>query len=229
VKKLKAVLFDLDDTLYPEREYVLSGFEAVASWAKENLGINDGFEKLKELSAQGVRGDTFDRWLKDHHLPLSLVPNLVQVYREHQPRLKPYPEVKPLLEALRSDYLIGLISDGYLTVQMRKFTSLELADYFDTVIFSDEFGRDAWKPSIHPFQVALTNLACVGPEAVYVGDNPEKDFFGARRLGMKTVWIRRPDCEYTSRNPPTFDHAPHQTLVVLDDLPQSLLSLECST
>ena len=57
VPKWRAIVFDLDDTLYPERDYVLSGFRAIARWAAEHLRIpaEDGYRELAELFAAGVR------------------------------------------------------------------------------------------------------------------------------------------------------------------------------
>ena len=64
----QAIVFDLDDTLYPERAYVLSGFRAVAAWAAGELGlpVTQGFAELRRLFDDGVRGDTFNRWLESH-------------------------------------------------------------------------------------------------------------------------------------------------------------------
>jgi putative hydrolase of the HAD superfamily len=222
----RAVVFDLDDTLFPERDYVLSGFRAVAAWAELHLGIDarTGYTELEALFAQGIRDTTFNRWLALHGLPADgLIPGLVQVYREHEPRLVPFPEARPVLERLRTTYRLGLLADGYLAVQQRKLRALGLASYFDGIVFSDELGRDAWKPSERPFQIVLARLAVSGPEALYVADNPLKDFVGARRCGMATVWVHRPDGEYSHLQPATPDHAPDYTIASLVALNEHLL------
>lgn len=223
---LQAVVFDMDDTLYAERDFVLSGFHAVAQWADEALGIpaTAGYEKLTNLFHIGVRGDTFNRWLELFHQPAdeTLVRQLVQVYRGHTPHIRPFPEIPALLQDLRQHVRVGLISDGYLQVQQRKLHALGLADYFDAVIFSDRWGRAAWKPSERPFRTVLQQLDVPARAAVYVGDNPSKDFLGARRVGMSTVWLRRADGEYSCQTPPTPDHAPHQIIAALQELPQIL-------
>lgn len=80
MRKWQAIVFDLDDTIYPERNYVLSGFSEVALWAKKNLRIqaNQGFVELKHLFEIGVRADTFNRWLSTHNLPVDeIVPQLL--------------------------------------------------------------------------------------------------------------------------------------------------------
>ena len=217
----QAVIFDLDDTLYPEREYVLSGFRAVAQWAAEHAGIHagEGYAGLHALFEQGVRGDTFNRWAAMHgHDPAVLVPAYVRVYREHQPALTPFDGIPELLVALRAHYRLGLLSDGYLDVQRRKLAGLQLAEYFDAIMFSDELGRAAWKPSPQPFEEVARRLGIAPSAAVYVADNPAKDFLGARRAGMASIWLHRPGGEYTSLAPATPDHMPDLTVTTLADL-----------
>lgn len=216
---LRAIVFDLDDTLYPERAYVLSGFQAVATWAEEHLGIpaTQAFAELHQLFDEGVRGDTFNRWLESHGLqPDNWVPQMVQIYREHHPHIEPYPEVPGLLQSLRLRYRLGLVTDGHPEVQKRKLAALGLASWFDTLVFSDEWGREAWKPNSRPFEIALERLGTSGPEAVYVADNPTKDFLGARQVSMWTVRVRRPDGLYSHLEPLSSEHAPDAEIETLD-------------
>jgi putative hydrolase of the HAD superfamily len=218
---LRAVVFDLDDTLYPERDFVLSGFRAVALWAEERLGIpaDRGWTELRRLFEAGFRGDVFNRWLEGHGFqPDSLVPQMVQVYRGHHPHIAPYPEVPGVLRRLRGRYRLGLISDGYVEVQKRKLAALGLASCFDDLIFSDEWGREAWKPDPRPFVALLERWGLAGDQAVYVADNPLKDFLGARRVGMRTVRVRRADGLYRHLEPPSPDHAPDLEMENLEGL-----------
>ena len=53
---------------------------------------------------------------------------------------------------------MGLLSDGYLEVQQNKFKALDLAVFFDAVLFTDELGRQYWKPHTRPFKVLLQRL-----------------------------------------------------------------------
>jgi FMN phosphatase YigB (HAD superfamily) len=94
------------------------------------------------------------------------------------------------------------VSDGHLAVQERKLAALGLAGYFDAIVWSDEWGRGAWNPSPRPFEVVLARLGVDAARAIYVADNVTKDFLGARRWGMATIWVRRPGGEYASRDPP---------------------------
>lgn len=223
--KLRAIVFDLDDTLYPERAYVLSGFRAVANWIQENTGIRavDALEELLHLFRSGVRGNIFDLWLESRGFrPGDWVSQMVQVYREHQPAITPYPEVPALLAHIRLKYRLGMVTDGYATVQRRKLSALGLEPLFDAMVFSDDWGKKAWKPSTYPFKVVLDRLGVSGCEAVYIGDNPLKDFLGARLVGMRTVRIRLLEGLYSGLEPPAPEYAPDIELKSLGEIPQLL-------
>lgn len=221
----QAIVFDLDDTLYPERDYVLSGFRAVAQWSEINLCIpqEQGYRVLCQLYASGVRGNTFNQWLHLFGVDEEHVPALVWVYRQHKPQLCPFPEVPELLAELHRHYRLGLLTDGYLEVQKRKLVALGLAAFFDAILFTDKLGREHWKPSPKPFREILLRLSIKDPGcAVYVADNPLKDFIGARKTGMYTVWVRRPGGEYAHHEPPTEAHRPHQMIQAIAELPRLL-------
>jgi putative hydrolase of the HAD superfamily len=221
----QAIVFDLDDTLYPEHDYVLSGFRAVASWAEIhlNIPIEQGYGELGALFYAGVRGDTFDRWLTAHDAAVeTLVPQVVQVYRDCRPVLQPFLEVPDLLTRLHQSYRLGLVSDGYIDVQQRKLDALGLASYFDAVVFSDEWGRESWKPSPKPFQAVSQRLDVAPSATTYVGDNPLKDFLGARQIGMFTVQVHRPGGEYAHQAAPTCQHAADHVISSLMELEEIL-------
>ena len=74
----------------------------------------------------------------------------------------------------------GIITDGYLVAQKRKVAALGLEQLVDYVVYSDEFGRDHWKPSSVPYLIMMKMTGCTGPDCSYVSDNPLKDFVTAK-------------------------------------------------
>ncbi len=211
MRRYQALIFDLDDTLYPERAFAVGGFRAAASWLSGPAGrpADAIFAELLAIHDGGNRTGSFDLWLAEHGLAGGdRLDRLVRIYREHEPRLEPFPAVRGLLARLRPDYRLGLVSDGLHEVQARKLSALGLADSFDAVVFSDLMGREAWKPSPRPFEAVLARLAAPPARALYVADNPGKDFLGPRRLGMATVRVRPKGGYYSQCEPPTPDHAP---------------------
>ena len=226
MKTYQAVIFDLDDTLYPEIEYIRSGFRAVAVWTEKEFAIPQAksFLELTELFAHGVRNNTFDRWLSQLGMNLEIIPQLVQVYREHQPDIHPFKEIPELLSALKIKCRLGLLSDGYRTSQIKKLESLKIASYFDTIVLSDEYGREAWKPNPWIYELTLQKLGVQSCDAVYVSDNPAKDFLGARRVQLSTVRLRTPSGIYANDAPPDSGYAPDIEVSSHKELSDYLLS-----
>lgn len=221
MSKLQAIVFDLDDTLYAEQDFVLSGFRSVAMWAADNLGVEleRGYATLFELYTQGVRNNTFDRWLTIHKIDRpELAAKFVEIYRQHSPQIAPFVETIELLQILTQSYKIGLVSDGYLAVQQRKWAALGLDNFFDAVVFSDILGREKWKPSTAPFELVLDKLAIPPEFSVYIGDNPLKDFCGARQLGMYTIQVKRADSEYGNLQPPGLEYRPDLTISSISEV-----------
>jgi len=223
----RAVVLDLDDTLYPEAAYVRSGFRAVAARAQETLGVPAGEAEaeLVALFEQGVRGDTFDRWLASRGLDdEATVGDLVAAYRAHEPDIDPFPDAAPLLGRLRADgSAVGLLSDGDAAVQGAKLDALGLRDAFDAIVITGELGEDAGKPSPRGYEEVLQRLGDTAPgESVYVSDNPAKDFLGARRAGMRSIRVRRPGGIYAALEPETREHAPDAEAADLERVPRAL-------
>lgn len=197
---IKLAAFDLDDTLYPERQYIMSGFRAVADYLEKHVkpGL-EFFPLLKGAFEEGIRGNTFDCVLERAGVSVDdkLVQNLVDIYRGHVPEIAPYDDVVPTLQTLKGRYHLGLISDGPVVSQRRKWDALGIARFFDKVIFTDEMGREFWKPNPWAFQEMADRFDLQPEECVYVADNPQKDFIGPHEVGWRAIGIRRPGAIHT--------------------------------
>lgn len=190
---IAAVLFDLDDTLYDQRQYLAGAWRAVAARAARDGVDRDRFEAaLGELADAGSdRGRIIDRALARVGAPSVPVPGLVAAFRAHTPtRLDPYPGVADALDDLHRRVPLGLISDGDPVIQRTKFDALGLARFFTSVVLSDEHGRHHRKPDPLSFRVALRELGVDAADAVYVGDRPAKDVAGAVGAGLRAVRVR---------------------------------------
>ena len=201
------VAFDLDDTLYPEREFVYSGFTAVAQHL-DDLGLIDAesfFTTATSLFAAGARGHIFDLTLKRLAVgfPAARIADLVRVYREHQPRIRPFAGSARLLQALKATgVLLALISDGPWPTQQNKLRALGLEAYFDHLVFTGAHGEDWSKPSPRAFQEVMGASGIPAAACVYVADNPGKDFVGPNRLGWHTIRVRETSGLYGDASPP---------------------------
>jgi putative hydrolase of the HAD superfamily len=193
VRRPGAVLFDLDDTLYPERAFVDSGFRAVGRFLAPHLDRSAGTiaRRLRALHARDGRGRLFDMLLAESGRPADpdLVLAAVLVYRSHRPRLTPFAGVVETLDRIRDGGIAtGLVSDGLSAVQRRKLAALTaVARRLDVVVMTDELGPGCAKPSPVPFRVACRILGVDSGRAVYVANDPRKDFAGARAAGLATI------------------------------------------
>jgi putative hydrolase of the HAD superfamily len=200
IQSLQAIAFDLDDTLYAERDYVRSGYRAVGDHLRRAQGTAEPYEEHLWRSFVAGRGAwAFQELSERFALGLSQggVAALVKVYREHRPEIQPFPWVRPLLERLRTRYRLGLLSDGYLPAQRFKWEALGLAHFFDAVVWTEELGREAWKPSQIGFlqlarELGLGKRAHRRPPIAYVADNPAKDFVAPNELGWVTIQYTPP-------------------------------------
>lgn len=185
-------IFDLDDTLYPEREYVGSGFHAVALFGREHFGLDPGRSlavMMDTLRREG-RGSVFDRWLDSHGLrSVERVRQCVRVYRHHIPQLKLDPAVRRLLIKLRQRHRIYVVTDGHKVVQANKVAALKIDCLVDKVYITHRYGLRHAKPSTHCFELIRRRERCKWSEMIYIGDNPAKDFVNLKPLGVKTIRV----------------------------------------
>jgi putative hydrolase of the HAD superfamily len=196
-ERLHTLVFDLDDTLYPERDYVLSGFRAVDEWLVTERGVSGFRAKAEALFAGGKRGRIFDETLTELGVREDgLVGRLVTVYRSHRPAIDLPAESVAILAAARGRYRLALVSDGFLEVQKQKASALGISRWIDVQVFSDQWGREAWKPSERPFREVMQRLPGLAGGYIYIADNPRKDFIAPRALGWKTLRMRRAGGEH---------------------------------
>jgi len=186
---LRAVAFDLDDTLYPELTYVRSGFDAVARTLEQVLGESgDGLlgEMLTLLETNG-RGRIFNLVLERRGChDAQLVARLVAAYRNHVPEIRLDPAVPGVLACLRGMGLkLGVLTDGLHVMQRNKLKALGVPELVDIAVCTDGLGGEAcWKPSPVGFNKLLQFLEVRAEEILFVGNDPAKDIVGARAVGM---------------------------------------------
>lgn len=208
------VAFDLDDTLYLERDYVKSGFRAVA----EHVAAGDGglaeraFVLMWEGFLGGARGTTFNTLLAtfpelgERHA----ITELVACYREHAPSIDFLPGAEDLLLELQTRGVrLAVISDGPLVSQAAKAAALGVSRYAEPVVLTDAWGHSYWKPHARAFETVAEAFGLPPERLLYVGDNPEKDFHAPTRLGWRSVRLKLPEqvrhhLPHTEM-PPTFE------------------------
>jgi putative hydrolase of the HAD superfamily len=194
---IRGVVFDLDDTLYDQQQYLRGAFGAAAACLRLRFDLEEAsiLESLLEISKE--KGSDSGKIIDDFVSAAGgadsgeAVGPAVEAFVSFVPReLIPYRESREVLEWLKRRRMkLGLLTDGRPKTQRAKIDALSIAGYFDAIVLSDEYGRHRRKPDSMPYQRVLRDLR-VGPEeCVFVGDNPKRDFVGARKLGIRTVRV----------------------------------------
>jgi putative hydrolase of the HAD superfamily len=189
---IQAIIFDLDDTLYPEKDFVESGYRSVARhiagcW---NYSFDEVFSSMMMSFDSSGRETVFPNLLlRFPEITLSL-DEFVQIYRQQNPAIHLFRGYRELLRDLSGKYRLGLITDGLPEVQKRKVKALGLDIIIGNIIYSWEYGSERQKPHPHSFSAMLELLQSAPQNALFVGDNPEKDGKGAKNVGMQYVQIR---------------------------------------
>lgn len=190
---MPVLVFDLDDTLYPELSYVHSGFRAVAAFLSPLLAAPAealAAGMIAEEAAQG-RGQVFDNVLRQYgRWSRSLVAACLRTYRQHRPELTLYPDAERCLMRFAA-WPLYIVTDGHKEVQARKVAALGLVGRVQHAYLTNRYGRHRAKPDPHIFELICRREGVSPGEVTYVGDNVRKDFVGIKPLGFQTVRILR--------------------------------------
>lgn len=197
----KAIIFDLDDTLISEYDYVLSGFYEVDKYLKQECGINC-YELLIQLFSKDKQ-NVFNRLLAKISLNDDMfLKNIINIYRNNQAsKVKFYDDVLPFIRrAKESGIKTGIITDGRIEGQQAKLKAVKADAYFDKVIITDSLGGTEYrKPNPKAFEIMKDFFDIKFEEMVYIGDNPEKDFYIEKTHGVKTIQILRLNTMYSNK------------------------------
>ena len=192
-ERIQGIVFDLDDTLYPYREYVLSGFRAVSTWLafRSEIAVECSFSFLVERFNSGERHTNLNTLVDNFQLDRKLVPKLISIYRNHQPSIQLFPDVVEFMRNLPSNIKRGMVTNGHSITQRNKLKVLGLEGVFFPLIISEEMGPDFQKPSEKPYSYLIESWRVEPSEIIVVGDDPERDLVIPSKLGMHTALVLR--------------------------------------
>lgn len=196
---LQAIIFDLDDTLYSEKDYVSSGYHQISRlFPGREQEIFDQLwtaftEKKNAIDVMLQAQDMYSDEMKEKCL---------RIYRYQRPDIRLYNGVADLLAELRGEGVkLGLITDGRVEGQWAKIDALGVRDLFDEIIVTDEQAGHGdvmkfRKPNSICFEIMQRRLSVPYEQMAYVGDNLKKDFQAPQALGMKCIYFRNEDGLY---------------------------------
>ncbi len=223
MKKIKAVFFDVDNTLYDSTLQVeMVRQNAIKAMIEAGMDITEeeGLEALKDIV--GRMGSNyehhFDDLLKKYGYesnPRIIAAGIVAYHTTKAAYLVPFPDTVPTILSLRDrGYKLGVITEGRSVKQWEKLIRLGLQHFFHTVVISEEIKRQ--KPDEEIFRTAAKRAGCHPEEAVMVGDRLDKDIIGAKKAGMVTVQIMKG--KYCEHKPESKDEEPDYVIPTLKEL-----------
>jgi putative hydrolase of the HAD superfamily len=205
-RMIKAVFFDIDDTLFHFTGRHRECMEKVFSYGEETLlverrKLEAALTAAMEQVAAYAGADspvTHNRQIRFQNaldiLGKPIYPHatrLYHIYWEHMlDRMEPEPGLIPLLEVLKNQGLyLGVGTDMTSYIQNEKLHRLGVAGYFQAVVTSEEAGFD--KPSKRLFELCAKKAGCAMEECLFIGDSLEKDVLGPRKAGMQSICYNR--------------------------------------
>jgi putative hydrolase of the HAD superfamily len=193
---IKAVFFDIDDTLYDT-----SGFARLARRAAINVMIDAGlplssdeaYKLLKEIIKE--KGSNYDKHFNiltkrvfGEEKPLLIALGMITYHNVKFALLRLFPKTPSTLIYLKSKgYHLGVISDGITIKQWEKLIRLGLNHFFDEVVTSEEAGVE--KPDERIFRLALDRMGCQPTKSIMIGNKFNKDIIGAINIGMSAILV----------------------------------------
>jgi len=261
---IKAVFFDLDDTLLWDEKSVSDTFQYVCTTAEEQYGVDS--KQLEEAVRQEARKlyesyETYPftkmiginpfeglwaNFSEIVHEQFGKLNQLAPVYRkdawtnglkavgiddaefgeklaelfhaERRKRPLVYEDTFEVLERLKQNYRLLLLTNGDPSLQKEKIASVSaLSSYFEHIVISGEFGKGKPDPSI--FEHALNLMGVQSNEVVMVGDKLSTDILGASRTNIRSVWINRKQLELSGEVTPDYEISQlRDLLTVLENL-----------
>ena len=222
---IRAVLFDLDDTLWPILPVLRAAEARLADWLAQHApAVAQGFptERLRAmrqellaaephyaLDLRRLRRATLETAFAEAGAEAALIDHAMQLFNRARNAVTPYDDVLPLLGRLGSRVKLGSISNGVADLE-----EIGLARHFHFSIAAHQAGCTKPDPAI--FLRACEALDVAPAEAVYIGDDPLLDVEGAQRAGLAGVWLKRPDLAHLRPLP---EHVrPDGILASLDEL-----------
>jgi putative hydrolase of the HAD superfamily len=173
----KIFVFDLDDTLYSERDFEKSGIEYVYNYFEiKHISLDSILNNRKNWIDQIIN-------VTNNEITIQMV---LDIYRYHLPSIELYKDSKVFLDKLISHGCeMSLITDGRSITQRNKLKALGIEFYFKNIVISEEVNSE--KPSEYNFNLVMNNKC--RENYIYIADNPQKDFITPNKLGWTTICL----------------------------------------
>jgi putative hydrolase of the HAD superfamily len=197
---IKAVLFDLDATLWPIMPVIQNAELVLWDWLRVHAPITTSRFTIDSLRARRMAllptnpRYQFDVWSLRHRIlseafaecgeDQSLADQAMVVFSKARNLVTPFDDVLPSLQRLKSRFTLGTISNGFADLE-----AIGLAQHFTVSVAAHKVGIGKPDPTI--FLHACEQLQIAPADAIYVGDDLQLDIEGAQNAGLRAIWINR--------------------------------------
>ena len=200
---ITTIFFDVDETLYEEKNAkVLAEITVARAIAEETgLKVEEAFLRYLDAKRRVLKASETDpdrnnrvKWyetlLRSLEASALKAEELGELYWEIVlNNIKPYPDLDYVLPTLSEQYSLWVLTDELLERQKCKVEKLGLLEYFKGIISSEHVGFV--KPDVKLFEYALGQAGVVAKESVMIGDNPARDVAGANQAGLTSIFYKR--------------------------------------
>lgn len=193
-KMKNVIVFDLDDTLTKEIDFLKSGYITIAQIIERRYGIPSDCIFHDLINWYYSRENAFECLNKKYNLDCP-IEYYLEIYRFHKPNIKLSEEVRQTLEILKSlNIEFGIISDGRNETQMNKIEALGLKEWIseDCIIINSK--REHFKPNAYGYLKLLNAIYLKNGNNkisfTYVGDNLKKDFIWPNINNWHTICLK---------------------------------------
>ncbi|HWT74674.1 MAG TPA: HAD family hydrolase [Mobilitalea sp.] len=193
MQNIKAVIFDIDETLINRKEAFLRLCDYLIDKYAKDYPFEGSKEELinylVEIDANGYGGlnliiPKLSRVWKLPHTTQEFIEERNSIFGK---LTTTFPETYEVLDKLKGKYKLAVITNGYSSVQREKISTVQLEDYFDDIIVSGE--EDFEKPDPRIFWLSCEHLGVKPEEAVFIGDYYPNDIAGALSAKIMPIWI----------------------------------------
>ena len=198
--KIKAIFFDLDDTLYDRSQYELEAYTYIDQNLYNKYKVNKNKIYKSLIKVKNIYEYNYRNLFADTSNLISIpekkkifVKDCLKYYRKFKPnRLKLYPGTINVLNKLKkNNFFLGIITNGNVNKQRIKIKTLRLKNYFQHIIYTRKFGKKNEKPSSYSFKYALKKLNIKSDQMIYIGDNPKIDYTASVRANINFLRIKK--------------------------------------
>lgn len=211
---VKAVVFDIDNTLYSYDDAHAVAWKALCAYAAEHLGMDADTFAACHKSAQNTvkarlgadcaalhnRQLRYQVLLEENCKPIHHAIAMNDLYWNTLiGAAKPMPGIWECLAALKEKgYILGIGTDMTVDYQLKKLVSLQMLPYFDFIVSSEEVNTE--KPNPKLFACCAQKANVPAGECLFIGDSLKKDYYGSSAAGMQALWYC-PDPAAVEENP----------------------------